>query len=272
MHTAPMFLVSFFIVIMACVARKRRLCYESESESDKKSKRSWIKQPMVRIRVRNMPQRVLFYAITTNYGTPFDGGADDYDYYDDYNDTYTEGERRYKAAHLHQWEWTTPETLESTGLCAICMDEPGSTNHVASPCGHWFACKACASVIEVCPICRTDIRSFIKRCDANPLHVSLLSFDPSQTTVHVQYSCDSNRKYMETIFLWQGDDLRIACKTFGGVPLCPSYLNEYEIMATQYPSLFWSLLYLYDKRTEGKHDDVQLRDKLQQARAWALEE
>lgn len=45
-------------------------------------------------------------------------------------------------------------------LCTICMD--GQSNMTFVPCGHVAACEACASKVQICPICRQTITSRLK--------------------------------------------------------------------------------------------------------------
>ena len=49
------------------------------------------------------------------------------------------------------------------GLCAICYGDPRT--HVAAPCGHFYACEACADVSlqrhQKCAICRTPLVCFV---------------------------------------------------------------------------------------------------------------
>lgn len=45
--------------------------------------------------------------------------------------------------------------------CVICLSDKKNT--VFSPCGHYVCCEICSSKINICPICRSNINSSVKR-------------------------------------------------------------------------------------------------------------
>ena len=52
---------------------------------------------------------------------------------------------------------------EDTGSsdCAICMTVPKNT--VINPCGHYYMCSSCATIVKHCPICRGKITGLIDK-------------------------------------------------------------------------------------------------------------
>ena len=55
-------------------------------------------------------------------------------------------------------------TIGGGTTCSICF--LGVKSHAAVPCGHQFACRACAEAIRAnsqpCPMCRREISMFIE--------------------------------------------------------------------------------------------------------------
>jgi hypothetical protein len=45
--------------------------------------------------------------------------------------------------------------------CAICMSAPKNT--IINPCGHYYMCSSCATIVKHCPICRGKITGLIDK-------------------------------------------------------------------------------------------------------------
>jgi E3 ubiquitin-protein ligase MGRN1 len=54
-------------------------------------------------------------------------------------------------------------TKDSEELCLICFTEP--INTIIRPCNHMSICNQCAQLMKtkstICPMCRTEIKSFL---------------------------------------------------------------------------------------------------------------
>lgn len=44
--------------------------------------------------------------------------------------------------------------------CVVCLDAPSTV--LLNPCGHAQFCGKCASVLKICPVCRSNVLSVIK--------------------------------------------------------------------------------------------------------------
>ena len=54
----------------------------------------------------------------------------------------------------------TDDTQED---CIVCMEKPKSI--VFSPCGHFYSCDICCSLMKQCPICRGEINGCINKSE-----------------------------------------------------------------------------------------------------------
>ena len=52
------------------------------------------------------------------------------------------------------------EIVDELKLCKVCMTE--ERNVAIAPCGHFVLCNLCASCISQCPICRSNVKHFVK--------------------------------------------------------------------------------------------------------------
>ena len=54
------------------------------------------------------------------------------------------------------------EPSEPSTECCICLDAPPNLNLAFYPCGHRVCCSTCVRSIQKCPLCRKQIREFLK--------------------------------------------------------------------------------------------------------------
>ena len=72
--------------------------------------------------------------------------------------TYTGGFRRGKRFGKGTMRFEVAD--EEMALCRICYE--GEMDALFFDCGHVVACEECARVVEVCPVCRRDVKAVVR--------------------------------------------------------------------------------------------------------------
>ena len=52
------------------------------------------------------------------------------------------------------------ERLKSDARCKVCMNQTSIILFL--PCGHLITCVDCAASVKLCPLCRSEVKTFIK--------------------------------------------------------------------------------------------------------------
>ena len=69
-------------------------------------------------------------------------------------------DQKKREAILREMEAMRDTTNTSPETCVVCLDNPRGT--VLLPCGHVCVCLLCSDMIDLCPVCRTDIERVVR--------------------------------------------------------------------------------------------------------------